>query len=362
MADVQDKLAKRAADAGGLARRGAPQSIAEFFSSPAVKNELERALPQGMSADRLLRVALTQIRLNPKLGECNVPSLAAALLQSAQLGLEPGVLGQAYLVPYWNKRSGTFDCTFLIGYRGMIDLARRSGQISSIYAHVVYERDQFQYELGLDPILKHVPSNAKDKGEKIGAYMVARFKDGGFHVEFMSTEEIYLIRARSHGSFDSQGRLQGPWATDEDAMFTKTVIKRAFKYLPVRTEDARAVQGADETVKAIPVGGKISENFASDMPDVSEHDDPMANVDLDTGEVIEAEVEEEPPGRGSASGGRRRKSQVQVEVLDDEELTAIDLAARKLRQQAEAEAEAAQEREPEVDTFPPESEDKTFDL
>lgn len=140
-------------------------------------------LPKHMSMDRMSRIALTTIRTNPKLLECKVSSLMGAVMQAVQLGLEPGLLGHCYILPYKS------EATFIIGYKGMIDLARRSGHIQSIYAHAVYENDEFEYELGLHPQLKHKPSFG-DRGEFIGAYAVAHFKDGGHQMEFMPKSEI----------------------------------------------------------------------------------------------------------------------------------------------------------------------------
>ena len=112
-----------------------------------------------------------------------------AVMQAVQLGLEPGLLGHCYILPY--KR----EATFIIGYKGMIDLARRSGHIQSIYAHAVHENDEFEYELGLHPnwsISRHM-----ERGAFIGAYAVAHFKDGGYQMEFMPKSEIEKRRKRS---------------------------------------------------------------------------------------------------------------------------------------------------------------------
>ena len=148
---------------------------------------MAEVLPKHMDMNRMSRIALTTIRTNPKL-ECAVPSLMGAVMQAVQLGLEPGLLGHCYILPY--KR----EATFIIGYKGMIDLARRSGHIQSIYAHAVHENDEFEYELGLHPKLEHKPSH---RGAFIGAHAVAHFKDGGYQMEFMPKSEIEKRRKRS---------------------------------------------------------------------------------------------------------------------------------------------------------------------
>lgn len=204
--------------------------------------EIEKALPKHMDPERMARIALTTIRTNPKLLEASVPSLLGAVMQAAQLGLEPGLIGHCYLVPFKNGKTGQTDVQFIIGYKGMIDLARRSGQIQNIYAHVVYEKDEFEYELGLEPKLKHKPSMEADRGQMIGVYAVAHFKDGGYQFEFMPKEEIEKRRRRSKAANN------GPWVTDYEEMAKKTVIRHMWKYLPISVEIQQAA-AQDETYR-----------------------------------------------------------------------------------------------------------------
>ncbi|WP_181350508.1 recombination protein RecT [Thalassobacillus sp. CUG 92003] len=191
--------------------------------------EFERALPKHMDADRLGRIAMTTIRQNPKLLECSIPSLMGAVMQAAQLGLEPGLIGHCYLVPFWNNKMKETDVQFIIGYKGMIDLARRSGHIESIYAHTVHENDEFEYELGLHPKLVHKPSTG-ERGAMEFVYAVAHFKDGGYQFEVFSTNDVEKVKARSKAGSN------GPWSTDYEEMAKKTVIRRMFKYLPISVE------------------------------------------------------------------------------------------------------------------------------
>lgn len=171
-------------------------------------------------------------------------------MQAAQLGLEPGLLGQCYLLPFKNNRKGITEVQFIIGYKGMIDLARRSGHIQSIYAHAVYENDEFEYELGLNPTLKHVPSFDSDRGEYIGSYAVAHFKDGGYQMEFMPKSEIEKRRLASPG-----GRSKySPWNNYYEEMANKTVIRHMWKYLPISVEIQQAVahdEGVARSIKDI---------------------------------------------------------------------------------------------------------------
>lgn len=234
-ADVKNALANRTNGKDKNSQSPA-QTIAAYLKK--MGPEIEKALPKHMDAERLARIALTTIRTTPKLMECSVPSLLGAVMQAAQLGLEPGLLGHCYIIPYKN------EATFIIGYKGMIDLARRSGQIQNIYAHAVYEHDEFDFELGLHPKLTHKPKMDGDRGEFIGAYAVAHFKDGGYQFEFMPKSEIEKRRMRS----PSANSKFSPWTTDYEEMAKKTVIRHMWKYLPISVEIQRAA-AVDETVK-----------------------------------------------------------------------------------------------------------------
>lgn len=201
-----------------------------------MKPELQRALPGQLDPNRFVRVALTTLRMNPGLARCKQESLLGALMLSAQLGLEPGgPLGHCYLIPYKD------ECTFVLGYRGMIDLARRSGKISALYAHAVHERDEFHYELGLQPALRHVPGDG-DRGKVTHVYAVARFTDGS-EPQFvvLTTEDVERYRKRSRAA------QNGPWVTDWEAMALKTSVRRLANWLPQSIEFSTAFR-ADEQV------------------------------------------------------------------------------------------------------------------
>ncbi|MCL6599543.1 MAG: recombination protein RecT [Alicyclobacillus macrosporangiidus] len=220
-----------------------PQSPAQTIAAYLKKMEPQFAqvLPKHVDKDRLLRIALTTIRTNPKLLECTVPSLMAAVMQAAQLGLEPGLLGHCYIIPYGK------EATFVIGYKGMIDLARRSGNIQSINAHEVYENDYFELTYGLEENLKHIPWHVRtdehfdQPGELRGAYMVAHFRDGGHYIHYMPKHEIEQHRKRSKAANN------GPWVTDYIEMCKKTVVRAGWKWLPISIEIAEQVARSDES-------------------------------------------------------------------------------------------------------------------
>lgn len=203
----------------------------------AQKKQIEAALPKHMTADRMLRIVMTEIRKNPKLKQCTSQSLIGAVIQCSQLGLEPGLLGHSYLIPYDKKEGGRVvetECQFMVGYKGMIDLSRRSGQVASISVHAVFDKDHFVYSYGLSEKCEHVPAE-KDRGEFKGVYGVIRYKDGSYQFEYMSKNDIDKIRERS------KAKNNGPWVTDYIEMARKTIIRHMFKYMPISIEIQKAV-------------------------------------------------------------------------------------------------------------------------
>ena len=210
------------------------ESVAQLLQSEKVQNAIARALPRHITPERMIRVAMTAIQKTPKLAECDQRSLIGAIIQAAELGLEPNTpLGHAYLIPYFNSKTKRTEAQLMPGYRGFIALARRSGQVQGIYAEIVYAKDYFEITYGLNKDLIHKPAlNEEDRGEMIGAYAVAKFKDGYTDFEYMNAVEIGKIRKRS------KSPDEGPWKTDTGEMWRKTPIRRLSKRLPLSIEDA----------------------------------------------------------------------------------------------------------------------------
>ncbi|QIH78269.1 recombination protein RecT [Macrococcoides caseolyticum] len=228
-----------------VANQPKPQTIEDYMKKMAPA--MAQALPKHMDIDRLTRLAMTTIRTTPALKDADVGSLLGAVMQAAQLGLEPGLMGHCYLLPFNNKNKGIKEVQFIIGYKGMIDLARRSGHIKSIYAHAVYSNDEFDYELGLESKLVHKPTMEPDKGEFIGAYAVAHFKDGGYQFEFMSKADIEKRKGRSKAA----NSKFSPWTSDYEEMAKKTVVRHMWKYLPISVEVQQQVAYDEGTGKDI---------------------------------------------------------------------------------------------------------------
>lgn len=209
----------------------------------AMMPEIRRALPTVITPERFTRIALSALNNTPALQQCTPMSFLAALMNAAQLGLEPNTpLGQAYLIPYKNK--GNLECQFQIGYKGLIDLAYRNGQIQTIQAQAVYEHDFFEYEYGLEPRLVHKPAFS-DRGEVIYFYAIFKTVNGGFGMAVMSKADMDLYAKTYSKAFDSS---YSPWKTDYESMAKKTVIKQALKYAPIKTDFQRALS-TDETIK-----------------------------------------------------------------------------------------------------------------
>lgn len=209
----------------------------------AMMPEIRRALPTVITPERFTRIALSALNNTPALQQCTPMSFLAALMNAAQLGLEPNTpLGQAYLIPYKNK--GNLECQFQIGYKGLIDLAYRNGQIQTIQAQAVYEHDFFEYEYGLEPRLVHKPAFS-DRGEIIYFYALFKCSNGGFGFSVMSKADVDLYAKTYSKAFDTS---YSPWKTDYESMAKKTVIKQALKYAPIKTDFQRALS-TDETIK-----------------------------------------------------------------------------------------------------------------
>lgn len=233
-----------------------------------MEGAIKKALPSVMTPERFTRIVLSALSANPKLGSTTPQSFLGAMMTAAQLGVEPNTpLGQAYLIPYYNK--GTLECQFQLGYKGLIDLAYRSGEISVISAQVVHENDDFSYSFGLNPELKHIPAKS-ERGEPTYVYAMFKTKDGGYGYEVMSIDDV-----RAHAKKYSKSYGNGPWQTNFEEMAKKTVLKKVLKYAPLKSDFIRDM-AQDETIKT-----EISEDMYSVPNTVIEA------VDTETGEVIE---------------------------------------------------------------------------
>ena len=203
--------------------------------------ELGNALPVHMNPERMCRIALTTLRMTPKLQNCDPYSFLGALFQCAQLGLEPNIDGQAYIIPYGK------EATFQVGYKGFIELFYRHSAALSLSMQTVYEHDEFEYRYGTDPHINHIPVMG-ERGKSIAYYAVAKMKNGAFAFFVWSKDQCI-----SHGKKHSKTFNNGPWKTDLDAMCMKTVLIQLMKIIPKSVEIQQAF-AMDNTIKKVVPG------------------------------------------------------------------------------------------------------------
>lgn len=271
---------------GAVAQRQQQTSaptIASFITT--LQPEIARALPKHLDADRIARLALTVVRQTPGLARCKPESFAGALLTAAALGLEPGVSGEAYLVPYGQ------ECQFIPGYQGLTKLFYQHPAARHIDAQAVHERDHFDYAYGLDPFLTHKPALG-DRGQVIAYYAVASLNSGAKAFVVLSPEEVKALRG---GKVGPSGKIADPMRWME----RKTALRQLLKTLPKSTNLNLAL-AADEVNGSTLRNRQLAEAGiagAIEAPDSPQQDAP-AGVDPETGEAgpewVEAEVMDPP--------------------------------------------------------------------
>lgn len=263
--------------ANDAAKRKEPQTLKDFVI--AMQGQIAKALPSVITAERFTRIALTALSSNPKLAQCERNSFLGGLMQAAQLGLEPNTpLGQAYLIPFNNRKKGILECQFQIGYKGLIDLCYRSGEMTAVYAHVVYENDEFSYEYGLDQKLIHKPAR-ENRGVPIFYYAVWKLKNGGYGFSVWSVEDVEIHARKYSQAYTSSS---SPWKTEFDEMAKKTVLKATLKYAPIKTDFVIAATQNDEAVILADDGLELTAEF--EEVDNDEGDSPEH---LGSGEISE---------------------------------------------------------------------------
>ncbi len=284
---AQTSLRERAAGATG---NGTGAEVERRTEGPTLAQQVQQmeqqfalAMPRGVEARQLIRDALTCLRTTPKLGECQPSSVLGGLMTCAQLGLRPGVLGHAWLLPFWDKNAnngqgkpkGAYKAQLVIGYQGLVDLAHRSGKVASLIARTVYSNDTFDVDYGLADSLVHKPALNGRRGEPIAYYAVAKFTTGGHAFIVMTLDEMREYRDRFATARNKQGEVVGPWRDNFEGMAHKTCVRQLAKWMPKSTELAQAL-AADE-------GIRIDLDPTQDVAAVTEHD------------VIDGEVVDEQP-------------------------------------------------------------------
>jgi recombination protein RecT len=262
------------------------------------KDQIATALPKHLTAEKMIRLATTAISKNPKLLDCTQVSLFGSIMTLAQLGLAPdAVLGEAYLIPY-----GT-DCQLVVGYKGLVSLAHRSGQVARFQARAVYERDEFSYEFGLNESLVHKPCGESDDAKLTHVYAVLEYKDGSKVFDVMTKKEVDFARAKSKGAKNPV------WNSHYGEMAKKTIIRRLAKIAPLSPEFSTAVS-LDEQLD---VSGKSQNNAKQvlnyDIPEL--RTEAEQSIDTDYEEIIEEEKAE----KVAASSAKGESATANAEAL-----------------------------------------------
>ena len=243
------------------------QKVRELLTKQT--EQIARALPKFLTPDRFVRVALTTINKNPKLLECTQESLMACIMDCAQLGLEPdNVMGRAFLIPYNDNKNHRMVCQLQVGYKGLCDLAFRSGKVKSLMAQIVCQRDEFDFQFGLAHKLDHKPYfGTEDRGPVVAVYAYAIMENGVTAFDVMGVDDVERIKRQSKSSD------KGPWVDHWDEMARKTVLKRLSKYLPLSVEfmDAVAIDNKAEEEERVKAAKIVLPVQREALPDAPEH-------------------------------------------------------------------------------------------
>jgi recombination protein RecT len=243
-----------------------PLTLRQHLEGAAFNDAIRKALPKHLTPDRFIRVALTAMTKTPKLAECDQASFFSALLALSQFGLEPDGR-RAHLIPFENRKRGVVECQLIIDWKGLAELAMRSGIVSTLHADVVRRGDLFTYSAGI--LTEHVPhflrtDSAKPAaaGEVYAVFATASMKDGGRKTEVLSLEEENAVRNRSRAG------QSGPWQTDFSEMAKKTAFRRLSKWLPLSPEFRDAVEVGDEIApgempNVTPINERLAEGLTA---------------------------------------------------------------------------------------------------
>lgn len=295
-----------------------------------------------LNPERMMRVVANAIRTTPALQDCDPLSFLGALMQCASLGLEPNtILGHAYLIPFKNSKKGITEVQLVVGYKGLIDLARRSGHITAISANVHYSDDDlWEYEEGTEAQLRHRPGPLE--GKPLHAYAIAKFRDGGHAYVVMPWSQVLKIRDESQGwktAVRFNATDKSPWKTHVDAMAKKTAIRALAKYLPLSVEfsDAMSVDEKPMDYRALAIDATLGAAPASDDQIEGEA------VDQETGEVAADDSKADERAEAQAKADSLAAAEkAEAERLKQEKADMLRKAKADERAEAEAAAKAKQ--------------------
>lgn len=235
-------------------------TIREQISDDYFKQQIAVALPKHMTPDRFVRVALTALLKTPKLLDCTKESVIECLLNCSALGIEPDGR-RAHLIPYGNK------CTLIVDYKGLVELAKRSGDVAGVFAQIVCDRDEFTWENGE---VTHRIDWRQARGEVYAVYSTVTFKDGSKQTDVMTKDEVEAIRKRSKAG------SSGPWISDWNEMAKKTSFRRLSKWVTLSPEVADALDKDGDKFSSLQLDTNLNQN----KPDFSAPKDNGGDGDL----------------------------------------------------------------------------------
>jgi recombination protein RecT len=283
------------------------------------KDQLQKAqpmiaavLPKHMTPERILKIATAAVSRSPLLLQCSANSIVQAVVISSQLGLEPGgPLGHAALVPFKNNKTQKYEAQFIPMYRGLIDLARRSGNVLSVESHCVYEKDRWRFKRTAEKTeLEHEPYLDGDRGKMKLVYSIIRLKDTPLpQIDVMTVADVDKIKGRSRAA------NSGPWVTDYDEMARKTVTRRNLKYAPMSVELASALTIEDRAEVGEPDFSDIDYGSA----ELVEEAESVSQADEIKAKILKPEpapVAETEPHAETADRERRELGAAEKEVID----------------------------------------------
>jgi len=273
----------------------AKKNLEGLLNSEQFQRSLADVAPKHITKERIVKLALVAASRQPRLFECTPQSFLQSVMKAAELGLDcVGTLGQGYLVPYYNSKIKSYECQFIAGYQGLIELARRSGNIARIESRVVYEKDAFEVEYGLNQKLVHKPYLGGDRGNIVCVYAIAELKDGSKQLEVMTIDEVNRIRDRS------KAKDSGPWVTDFAEMARKTVVRRLAKYLPLSPDLVKAIETDDQQFDSRNQAADIAANMQAGVEGLKKRLKKKIELPrLNVVRSVDAKQVEEPPAEES---------------------------------------------------------------
>lgn len=257
---------------GGVAQN----SLADQIRS--MEKEFQLAMPKGTEATQLIRDALTAVRTTRNLDKCDASSVLGSLMTCAQLGLRPGVLGHAWVLPFWDRKGndgrGGYKAQLVIGYQGYVELAHRSPKVTSIIARTAYAGDVFDVDYGIADTVVHKPNLFGERGEPVAYYAVVKYTAGGYAFFVMSHKDMLKYRDENATAKTREGKVFGPWVDNFEGMALKTTVRQLAKWMPKSTELAAAM-AADEGIRV-------------DLRPTADPAEATERLDVMEGEVVDA--------------------------------------------------------------------------